>query len=65
MAEIAQRSPSRPLIRRSAWREFKRQDDWWAIWIGLSLVLIAVALFANHGVDLARWPASVRRALAL
>ena len=49
MAEIAQRSPSRPLIRRSAWREFKRQDDWWAIWIGLSLVLIAVALFANGG----------------
>ena len=26
---------------------------------------LAVALFANHGVDLARWPASVRRALAL
>jgi uncharacterized membrane protein YadS len=49
MAEIAQRSPSRPLIRRSAWREFKRQDDWWAIWIGLSLVLVAVALFASGG----------------
>jgi seryl-tRNA synthetase len=26
---------------------------------------LAVALFANHGVDLARWPASTRRALEL
>jgi seryl-tRNA synthetase len=26
---------------------------------------LAVALFANHGVDLARWPASARRVLAL
>ncbi len=26
---------------------------------------LAVALFAHHGLDLARWPASVRRALAL
>jgi uncharacterized membrane protein YadS len=49
MAEIAQRSPSRPLIRRSAWYELKRKDDWWAIWIGLSLVAVAVALFANGG----------------
>jgi len=24
-----------------------------------------VALFANHGLDLARWPGSTRRALAL
>jgi seryl-tRNA synthetase len=26
---------------------------------------LAVALFANHGIDLARWPASARHALAL
>jgi hypothetical protein len=25
---------------------------------------LAVALFSNHGVDLARWPDSVRQALA-
>jgi uncharacterized membrane protein YadS len=49
MAEIAERSPSRPLIHRSAWRDLLRKDDWWAIWIGLSLVLVAVALFANGG----------------
>src|ERR1700722_706237 len=49
MAEIAERSPSRPLIRRSAWHELKRKDDWWAIWIGLGLVSVAVALFANGG----------------
>jgi hypothetical protein len=26
---------------------------------------LAVALFANHGLDVGRWPASTRRALAL
>ena len=26
---------------------------------------LAVALFANHGLDVARWPASARRALGL
>jgi hypothetical protein len=26
---------------------------------------LAVALFANHGVDVAKWPASARRALSL
>jgi hypothetical protein len=26
---------------------------------------LAVALFANHGVDLEKWPASTRRALSL
>ncbi len=49
MAEIAERSPSHALIRRSAWRDLLRKDDWWAIWIGLSLVAAAVALFANGG----------------
>jgi uncharacterized membrane protein YadS len=49
MAEIAERSPSRPLSRRSAWHDLLRKDDWWAIWIGLSLVSVAVALFANGG----------------
>ena len=38
--------PASPL-RRSAWGELFRKEDWWAIWIGLGLVAVAVALFAN------------------
>ena len=49
MAEIAEHSPSRLSIRRSLWSEFKRQEDWWAIWIGLSLVGVAIGLFMNGG----------------
>jgi len=49
MAEIADHAP-RPLAARpSQWRELLRQDDWWAIWIGLSLVVVAIALFLNGG----------------
>ena len=47
MAEIAERSHSRPSSRPSPWSELVRKDDWWAIWIGLSLVAVAIALFAN------------------
>src|ERR1700680_4249049 len=49
MAEIAERSQSRPSSRPSPWSELVRKDDWWAIWIGLSLVAVAIALFANGG----------------
>ncbi|HEY4444212.1 MAG TPA: putative sulfate exporter family transporter, partial [Steroidobacteraceae bacterium] len=47
MVEIAERSHSRPAARPSAWSELFRKEDWWAIWIGLSLVAVAIALFAN------------------
>jgi uncharacterized integral membrane protein (TIGR00698 family) len=47
MAEIAEQS--RPLIsaRPSRWGELLRKEDWWAIWIGLGLVAVAIALFEN------------------
>ena len=45
MAEIAQRAPSSLSDQPSLWRELFRKEDWWAIWIGLSLVAVAVALF--------------------
>src|SRR5882672_2975261 len=47
MAEIAEQSPSRMSSRGSRWLELIRKEDWWAIWIGLGLVAIAIALFAN------------------
>jgi uncharacterized integral membrane protein (TIGR00698 family) len=32
---------------RSGWSELWLKEDWWAIWIGLGIVIIAYALFAN------------------
>ena len=49
MAEIAEQSPSRLAAHRSPLSELLRKDDWWAIWIGLGLVVAAIALFANGG----------------
>jgi uncharacterized integral membrane protein (TIGR00698 family) len=47
MAEIAQTANSRVIARRSSWGDLIRQEDWWAIWIGLGLIAVAVALFAG------------------
>src|ERR1700676_3264481 len=49
MAEIAEQSHSRVSVRLSPWSELFRKEDWWAIWIGLGLVAVAVAMFANGG----------------
>lgn len=35
------------------WRELWLKEDWWAIWIGLGLVVVAYGLFA-HGASI-RW----------
>src|SRR5450631_3476385 len=47
MAEIAQTANARPLVRRSPWSGLFQKEDWWAIWIGLGLIAVAVALFAG------------------
>jgi uncharacterized integral membrane protein (TIGR00698 family) len=47
MAEIAQPAHSRLVVRRSPWDELFRKEDWWAIWIGIGLIAVAVALFAS------------------
>src|ERR1700723_1137059 len=49
MAELADHPPPRRAARRSPSSELLRKDDWWAIWIGLGLVAVAIALFANGG----------------
>ncbi|HEY2683361.1 MAG TPA: putative sulfate exporter family transporter [Steroidobacteraceae bacterium] len=44
MAEIAERAGA-SLTSRPWVREFFRKEDWWAIWIGLGLIIVATALF--------------------
>src|ERR1700686_2096601 len=46
MNEIAQSQVHVPK-RESAWAEFIRKDDWWAIWIGLGLVVVAAGLVGS------------------
>src|SRR5258707_10084289 len=46
MANVAQTANSQLIERRSPWSELFRKEDWWAIWIGLGLIAVAVALFA-------------------
>jgi uncharacterized integral membrane protein (TIGR00698 family) len=46
MAEVAQTADSRLIARRSPWGDLFRKEDWWAIWIGLGLIAVSVALFA-------------------
>jgi len=47
MTEIAQSTGPAAIQRNSRWADLIRQDDWWAIWIGLGLVVVAVALFGG------------------
>src|SRR6201999_3643063 len=47
MANVAQAADSQLIERRSPWGDLLRKEDWWAIWIGLGLIAVAVALFAG------------------
>src|SRR6201996_4098469 len=47
MSNVAQTANSQVVERRSPWSDLLRKEDWWAIWIGLSLIAVAVALFAG------------------
>ncbi|HEY3639176.1 MAG TPA: putative sulfate exporter family transporter [Rhizomicrobium sp.] len=47
--EIRQRSAT----ATSGWRELWLKEDWWAVWVGLGIVLVGYVLFA-HGASL-KW----------
>src|SRR5882757_4725250 len=47
MADIAQTANARLIERRSPWGDLLSKEDWWANWIGLGLIGVAVALFAG------------------
>ena len=45
---VQQRGLRLPL-RDSIWTDFIRKDDWLAVWIGLALIVAALASFASGG----------------
>jgi uncharacterized membrane protein YadS len=47
MVEVAHRARPHLPQRASLWGELFRKEDWWAIWIGVGLIAVAVALFAS------------------
>ena len=46
MANVGVRN-DRVLAQPLRWRELWLKEDWWAIWLGLGIVAVAYALFAN------------------
>jgi len=48
MAELIDRSP-RAAARSGPWSALQRTEDWWAILIGVGLVVLAVGLLASGG----------------
>lgn len=52
MSELADNAP-RTIPRPNTWTAWARTEDWWAIFIGLGLIVIAVAAVAA-GADL-KW----------
>ena len=45
--EIVRKARFKSPARVSAWSDLVRQEDWWAIWIGIGLIAIAALLFVN------------------
>jgi uncharacterized membrane protein YadS len=48
MANVESRGLRLP-VRESPWTDFIRKEDWWAVWIGLGLIGVAIAKFASGG----------------
>ena len=39
--------PDRVISPPLRWRELWLKEDWWAIWLGLGIVVVAYGLFVN------------------
>jgi len=44
---VAISSSSQVVVSSAGWRELWLKEDWWAIWLGLGLVIAATVAFAN------------------
>jgi uncharacterized membrane protein YadS len=49
MANSAEHTSPVVAARESLWGELIHKEDWWAIWIGLGLIVVAAALFIDGG----------------
>jgi uncharacterized membrane protein YadS len=49
MAEALVQTRHRRSERGSHWLDLIRKEDWWAIWIGVGLIAVAVGIFAAGG----------------
>jgi uncharacterized integral membrane protein (TIGR00698 family) len=38
-----------PVRQTAGWRELWLKEDWWAIWLGLAIVVVGIYLFAHGG----------------
>jgi uncharacterized membrane protein YadS len=47
MTNIAEHTTPGVAQRESLWGELIHKEDWWAIWIGLGLIVVAATLFIN------------------
>ena len=47
MSNVSEVQSAIPAPAPLRWRELWRKEDWWAIWLGLGIVVVAYALFAN------------------
>jgi len=47
MTDIAEHTGPDVTPRESLWGELIHKEDWWAIWIGLGLIVVAAALFVD------------------
>lgn len=49
MVEIAERASPRVPLETSWWSDLFRREDWWAVWIGVGLIVAAVISFTSGG----------------
>ncbi|HUB15335.1 MAG TPA: putative sulfate exporter family transporter [Acetobacteraceae bacterium] len=47
-SNVETRTPP-PAADTAGWRELWLKEDWWAIWLGLGIVIVGYVLFANGG----------------
>ena len=54
MSDSSPSSSSSPANQSPGWTELWKKEDWWAVWIGLGLVVVAYSLYTSTGTGL-KW----------